>query len=109
MTADRRLDRAVVAGELDEIDASVRSGAATPTTTGGASEFPLTTIAADFARLKEEIATGRGFFVFRGLDRDRYSDNDLGLIFRGLWRPFRPRPNAKCVWRPARRYSRHQR
>src|SRR5262249_2554880 len=31
-----------------------------------------------------EIATGRGFFVFRGLDRDRYCDNELGLIFRGF-------------------------
>ena len=47
-------------------------------------EFPLTTMAEDLARMRQEIATGRGFFVFRGLDRDRYSDNELGLIFRGF-------------------------
>jgi hypothetical protein len=47
-------------------------------------EFPLTTMAEELARMRHEIATGRGFFVFRGLDKDRYSDNELGLIFRGF-------------------------
>src|SRR5262249_56698957 len=47
-------------------------------------EFPLATMADDLARMRREIATGRGFFVFRGLDRDRYCDNELGLIFRGF-------------------------
>ena len=41
-------------------------------------------MAEDLARMRQEIATGRGFFVFRGLDKDRYSDNELGLIFRGF-------------------------
>jgi hypothetical protein len=47
-------------------------------------EFPLITMADDLARMRQEIATGRGFFVFRGLDRDRYSANELCLIFRGF-------------------------
>ena len=47
-------------------------------------EFPLITMADDLARMRQEIATGRGFFVFRGLDSDRYSANELGLIFRGF-------------------------
>ena len=47
-------------------------------------EFPLTTMTDELARMRQEIATGRGFFVFRGLDKDRYSDNELGLIFRGF-------------------------
>src|SRR5262249_17721615 len=32
-------------------------------------EFPLATMADELARMRREIATGRGFFVFRGLDR----------------------------------------
>src|SRR5262249_48330740 len=47
-------------------------------------QFPLTTMADELARMRREIATGRGFFVFRGLERERYSDNELGLIFRGF-------------------------
>src|SRR5438477_3829738 len=71
---------------LEEIDASVsrlrgRNAYDVPV---ARDEFPLTTMAEDLARMRQEIATGRGFFVFRGLDRDRYSDNELGLIFRGF-------------------------
>jgi hypothetical protein len=71
---------------IDEIDASVRrlKGRDAYAQPVERDEFPLTSTAADLARLKEEIATGRGFFVIRGLDKERYSDNDLGLIFRGF-------------------------
>ena len=62
---------------LEEIDATYDAPVARE-------EFPLTTMADDLARMRHEIATGRGFFVFRGLDRDRYSNNELGLIFRGF-------------------------
>src|SRR5260370_22209415 len=51
-------------------------------------EFPLATMTDDLSRMRHEIATGRGVFVFRGLDRDRYSNNELGLIFRALCRHF---------------------
>src|SRR6266478_5404584 len=71
---------------LEEIDAAVRrlrrrNAYDAPV---AREEFPLTTMADELARMRHEIATGRGFFVFRGLDRDRYSDNELGLIFRGF-------------------------
>ena len=71
---------------IEEIDASVsrfrgRNAYDTPV---ARDEFPLTMMAEDLARMRQEIATGRGFFVFRGLDKDRYSDNELGLIFRGF-------------------------
>ena len=77
---------AAAAPAIDEIDASVRrlKGRDAYAQPVERDEFPLTSIAADLARLKEEIATGRGFFVIRGLDKERYSDNDLGLIFRGF-------------------------
>src|SRR5260370_12391309 len=71
---------------LEEIDAEVsrlrrRNAYDAPV---AREEFPLTTMADELARMRHESATGRGFFVFRGLDRDRYSDNELGLIFRGF-------------------------
>src|SRR5262245_18965686 len=71
---------------LEEIDAAVsrlrgRNAYETPVRR---EEFPFATMADDLARMRQEIATGRGFFVFRGLDRDRYCDNELGLIFRGF-------------------------
>ena len=71
---------------LEEIDAAVgrlrgRNAYETPVRR---EEFPLATMADDLARMRHEIATGRGFFMFRGLDRDRYCDNELGLIFRGF-------------------------
>src|SRR3954471_17455898 len=71
---------------LQEIDASVsrlqgRNAYEAPV---ARDEFPLTTLADDLARMRQEIATGRGIFVFRGLAKDRYSDNELGLTFRGF-------------------------
>jgi len=49
-----------------------------------ADEFPLPSIASDLAAMRREIATGRGFQVIRGLPRDKYSDAELGLLFRGF-------------------------
>ncbi len=71
---------------LEEVDASVsrlrgRNAYDMPVTRD---EFPLTTMTDDLARMRQEIATGRGFFVFRGLNLNLYSDNELGLIFRGF-------------------------
>src|SRR5262249_40788240 len=71
---------------LEEIDASMRrlrgrNAYDTPVRRG---EFPLLTMADEPARVRPEIATRRRVFVFGGLERDRYSDNELGLIFRGF-------------------------
>jgi hypothetical protein len=46
-----------------------------------ANDFPLDTIADDIASLKKEVATGRGFFVVRGLPAEKYSRDELGKIF----------------------------
>jgi hypothetical protein len=71
---------------IDEIDASVRAlkGRDAYGPAVERHEFPLTSIADDVARLRQDIGSGRGFFVIRGLQKDRYTDNDLGLIFRGF-------------------------
>jgi hypothetical protein len=83
---------------LEEIDAAVsrlrrRNAYDTPV---AREEFPLTTMADDLARMRQEIAIGRGFFVFRGLDRDRYSNNELGLIFRGASAPISATSSRKA-------------
>jgi hypothetical protein len=71
---------------LEEIDLSVRrlGDRNAHTTAVARDEFPLRSVAGDVARLKQELGSGRGFFVIRGLQKDRYSDNELGLIFRGF-------------------------
>lgn len=52
------------------------------------SDFPLQTMAADLAGMRDDLAEGKGFIVLRGLDRDKYSVNDLGLVFRGFGAQF---------------------
>src|SRR5262245_2267174 len=71
---------------LAEIDASVSRlrGHNAYDTAVTRNEFPLTTMADDLARMRRELATGRGVFVVRGLDQDRYSDNELAPLFCGF-------------------------
>jgi hypothetical protein len=75
---------------IDEIDACVRRLDGRDAYSQGVErqEFPLASIADDIARIRSEIATGRGFIVIRGLPRERYSENELGLIFRGFGAQF---------------------
>jgi hypothetical protein len=46
--------------------------------------FPLPTLAPELRRWLEEVNTGRGFVVVRGLNVTDYSDEDVGLIFWGM-------------------------
>jgi hypothetical protein len=75
---------------IDEIDAGVRrlNGRNAYGAPVERAEFPLASIAGDIAGMKDELAGGRGFVVIRGLPKERYSDNDLGLIFRGFGAQF---------------------
>src|SRR5438105_1833178 len=50
----------------------------------GTSDFPFSTIAEEIEAFKQEIATGRGFVIVRGLPSERYSDDELGKIFWGF-------------------------
>jgi len=47
-------------------------------------DFALDPIAADVAAWRDEVLHGRGFIVLREFPRDRYSADDLGIIFFGL-------------------------
>ncbi len=46
--------------------------------------FPLPTLGEFFRGLGRELLHGRGFLLLRGLPRERYSLDDMGLIYYGL-------------------------
>jgi hypothetical protein len=46
--------------------------------------FPLPTLGAYFAGLRDELRRGRGFVLLRGLPRERYTADDLARIYCGL-------------------------
>lgn len=58
-------------GDLDLVEI-------TPTT------FPLDTVGGLLSRLRDELQTGRGFVLIRGLSREKYDDDDLARIYCGL-------------------------
>lgn len=47
-------------------------------------EFDLPALAGDLATMAEILHTGRGFVRLQGIDRARYSDDELGIILWGL-------------------------
>jgi hypothetical protein len=49
-----------------------------------AADFALEGIGADVAAWRDEVLGGRGFVVLREFPRDRYTDDDLGMLFYGL-------------------------
>jgi hypothetical protein len=64
-------------------------------------DFPLDTLAPEMARLTEELETGRGFVLLRGLPVERYSEDDLRLIYYGigmnLGQPVRQNPKGDLL------------
>jgi hypothetical protein len=70
----------------EEIDAALQSarrhGVTSATLTRAA--FPLPTLSEWLKGIRKEIEYQRGFVLLRGIDTTRYSDEDLGLIFRGV-------------------------
>jgi Taurine catabolism dioxygenase TauD, TfdA family len=49
-------------------------------------QFPLTVMRPRLEAARAEMQDGRGFLVLRGLPVQRYSDDDVGLIFWGMGR-----------------------
>ena len=48
--------------------------------------FPLPSLGGYLAGLGDELRSGRGFLLLRGLPRERYSLDDLARIYVGLER-----------------------
>lgn len=46
--------------------------------------FPLRTVGGFLSRLRDELWSGRGFVLIRGLSREEYGDDDLARIYCGL-------------------------
>lgn len=100
--------------DLGEIGAAVRAVHAQGLSLGqvGRGSFRLPHLAPKLARWLEEIRTGRGFVVVRGLNATDYSDDDVGLIFWGigsyLGMPVRQNPQGDLlghVYDHGRRYG----
>lgn len=50
----------------------------------GTQDFPFETIGDEIESFREELATGRGFVNLRGIPTEKYSDDELGMIFWGF-------------------------
>src|SRR5688572_24864729 len=46
--------------------------------------FPLPRLGATLEALRDELETGRGFVLIRGIPRERYSDEECELVYWGL-------------------------
>ncbi len=72
--------------DLEEIDRALRdvTAAGLDLAQVGRGNFRLPHFGQKLAAWLEEIRTGRGFVVLRGLPVTRYTDDEVGLIFWGL-------------------------
>src|ERR1700731_3799986 len=69
--------------EVDECIARLRSSGK-PLEEIGTADFPFATIAKEMKAFRQELATGRGFVIVRGLPSEKYGDDELGKIFWGF-------------------------
>ncbi len=90
-TADDMRDAALwtetlTPSEVAELDAALRvAGAKSADLLEiGAADFPLPQVSARIARIKQELVNGRGVVRLRGLDRGRYSNDEMCLIYWGI-------------------------
>ena len=72
--------------EIAEIEAALAAVSAAGLTYPRftAADFPLPTMAGMLGDLAETLENGRGFALLRGLPIDRYSDDDINIIYYGL-------------------------
>ena len=81
-----RWRHALDADQQDELRRAVAHARATGRGVGHLrpDDFPLPTLAAEIARWRETLQTGRGFQVVSGVPVDAWSEDDAGLCFLGL-------------------------
>jgi hypothetical protein len=72
--------------ELDEIDAALRVAQkkSDDLLEIGAADFPLPQVGARIARIKEQLVNGRGVVRLRGIDRGRYDNGEMCVIYWGF-------------------------
>jgi TfdA family taurine catabolism dioxygenase TauD len=78
----------LTAAELADIDHALTTARASgkPMLDVGRDDFPLTVTRPRLEQIGSDLYDGRGFVVVRGLPVERYSDDDVGLVFWGLGR-----------------------
>jgi hypothetical protein len=72
--------------ELDELDAALAGIRRRGFLLGGfgASDFPLPTLQAKLLEIRREVVSGQGFALLRGIEVEKYSVEDLELIYWGI-------------------------
>ena len=71
---------------LAELDSAMRRvlAARREISTLSTADFPAPAFAADAAALRKEVESGRGFVVMRGLPIDRYTEEEVAIIYWGV-------------------------
>lgn len=74
------------AREQEEIDAALRVAQkkSSDLLEIGKVDFPLPTLSARLARIKDELVNGRGVVRIRGVDRAAYNNDEMCLIYWGI-------------------------
>ncbi len=74
------------ADELEELDAALQQVKAKTTDplSIGRDDFPLQGLCKRLAEVERELIDGRGFVLLRGLQRDRYSQEEMELLYWGI-------------------------
>ena len=72
--------------ELEEIDGALRAAMekSEDVLEIGREDFPLPGLSTRLAGVERELIEGRGFVRLRGLDRDRYSQPEMEMIYWGI-------------------------
>jgi hypothetical protein len=72
--------------ELDELDAALRHALAVSEDVLdiGRDHFPLPALSKRLATIEHELMGGRGFVRLRGVDRSRYSQSEMEMIYWGV-------------------------
>ena len=74
--------------EIDDLESALAAAKATglPLEQIGREHFPLPVLGPRLALVLDELYDGRGFVVLRGVPVERYSDEDVGLMYWGMGR-----------------------
>jgi hypothetical protein len=70
--------------ETAEIDAAIAQAKSSDLLDITRDDFPLPTLSKRLKAIEDDLIHGRGFVRLRGLDRERYSNDELCLIYWGI-------------------------
>ena len=90
-TSDQMADEAIWTewfddGEREELDAALRAALAKSDDVleVGRDDFPLPNLQDRLLEIERELINGRGFVRLRGIERDRYSQTEMEILYWGI-------------------------